>query len=62
MYKNMYTNIYVYIFTYIYRAKMHFCDKRAGGRADSKEHPERCSRKTEDKFAIASMAKKLLHS
>ena len=56
----MYTNIYIYIFTYIYKAKMHFCYKRAGGRAGSKEQPARCS--TQDKFAIASMAKKLLHS
>jgi len=36
--------------------------KRAGGRAGSKQQPARCSRKTQDKFAIASMAKKLLHS
>ena len=36
--------------------------RRAGGRgAGSKRQPARCSRKTQDKFAIASMAKKLLH-
>ena len=35
----------------------------AGGvaRAGDKQQPARCSRKTQDKFAIASMAKKLLH-
>jgi len=35
----------------------------AGGaaRADGKRQHARCSRKTQDKFAIASMAKKLLH-
>jgi len=35
----------------------------AGGavRAGGKRQPARCSRKTQDKFAIASMAKKLLH-
>ena len=35
----------------------------AGGaaRAGGKQQPERCSRKTQDKVAIASMAKKLLH-
>ena len=36
--------------------------KRAGGRAGSLQQPARCLRKTQDKFAIASMAKKLLHS
>jgi len=34
----------------------------AGSRAGSKQQPARCSRKTQDKFAIAFMAKKLLHS
>jgi len=34
---------------------------RAGRRAGGKRQPARCSRKTQDKFAIASMAKKLLH-
>jgi len=31
--------------------------RRAGG----KRQPARCSRKTQDKFAIASMTRKLLH-
>jgi len=34
---------------------------RAGRRVVGKRQPARCSRKTQDKFAIASMAKKLLH-
>jgi len=33
----------------------------AGRRAGGKQQPAWCSRKTQDKFAIASMAKKLLH-
>jgi len=33
----------------------------AGGWAGGKQQPARCSRKTQDKFAIASMAKKFLH-
>jgi len=36
--------------------------KRAGVRAGSKQLPARCSRKNQDKFAVASMAKMLLHS
>ena len=35
--------------------------RRTGRRAGGKRHPARCSRKTQDKFAIASMAKKFLH-
>jgi len=36
--------------------------RRAGGRrAGGRRQPAQCSRKTQDKFAIASMTKKLLH-
>ena len=35
--------------------------QEGGRRAGGKRQPARCSRKTQDKFAIASMAKKLLH-
>jgi len=34
---------------------------RGAARAGGKLQPARCSRKTQDKFALASMAKKLLH-
>jgi len=33
----------------------------SGRRVGGKRQPARCSRKTQDKFTIASMAKKLLH-
>jgi len=35
--------------------------RRAGRRAGGKRQPKRCSRKTQNRFAVASMAKKLLH-
>jgi len=35
--------------------------RRGSSRAVGKQQPTRCSRRTQDKFAIASMAKKFLH-
>jgi len=35
--------------------------RRAGRKAGGKQQPARCLRKTQDRFAIAFMAKKLLH-